>query len=177
MIWAVRTNAEPYSLNAAIQRELRIASGGLPVTHIRSMDQVRAEATADSNFNMMLFNVFAGIAILLAAIGIYGVMAYAVEQRTQEIGVRIALGASPRDVVRMVVRQGMRLALTGVFIGVMGAAALTPLMTSLLYGVKASDPVVLTSVAVLLSAVALVAIYIPAHRAAQVDPVLALRLE
>lgn len=177
MIWAVRTKAEPYSLNAAIQRELRIASGGLPVTHIRSMDQVRAEATADSNFNMMLFNVFAGIAILLAAIGIYGVMAYAVEQRTQEIGVRIALGASPRDVVRMVVRQGMRLALTGVFIGVMGAAALTPLMTSLLYGVKASDPVVLTSVAVLLSAVALVAIYIPAHRATQVDPVLALRLE
>jgi putative ABC transport system permease protein len=177
MIWAVRTQPEPYSLSAGIQRELRIASGRLPVAHIRSMEQVRAEATASSNFNMMLFNIFAGIAVLLAAIGIYGVMAYAVQQRTQEIGIRMALGASPRDVLRMVVRQGMGLALIGVFIGLMGAWALTPLMASLLYGVKAPDPVVLASVAVLLSAVALVAIYIPARRATRVDPVLALRLE
>jgi len=177
MIWVVRTKSEPYSLSDGIQRELRIASGGLPVSHIRSMDQVRMEATASSNFNMMLFNIFAGIAVLLAAIGIYGVMAYAVQQRTQEIGVRMALGASPRDVIRMVVRRGMRLALMGVLIGLVGAWALTPLMASLLYGVKASDPVVLTSVAVLLSAVALVASLIPARRATRVDPVLALRLE
>jgi ABC-type antimicrobial peptide transport system permease subunit len=177
MIWAVRTKPEPYSLSASIQRELRVASGGLPVAHIRLMEQVRVEATASSNFNMMLFNIFAGIAVLLAAIGIYGVMVYAVQQRTQEIGVRMALGASPRDVLRMVVRQGMRLALIGVLIGLVGAWALTPLMASLLYGVKASDPVVLISVAVLLSAVALVASVIPARRATRVDPVLALRLE
>jgi len=177
MIWAIRTKAEPHSLNAAIQRELRIASGGLPVAHIRSMEQVRAEATAASNFNMMLFNIFAGLAAILAAIGIYGVMTYAVQHRTHEIGIRVALGASPRKVRRMVVRQGMRLVLIGVFIGVVGALALTPLMASLLYGVKAWDPAVLASVAVLLSAVALVAIYVPARRATRIDPVLALRWE
>lgn len=177
MIWAVKTKAESHSLNASIQRELRIASGGLAVAHVRSMDQVRAEATADSNFNMTLFNVFAGIAILLAAIGIFGVMSYSVQERTQEIGVRIALGARPRDVLGMVVGQGMRLALIGVVIGIVGALVLTPLMASLLYGVKASDPVVLTCVAVLLCGVALVAIYVPAHRATRIDPVLALRWE
>jgi predicted permease len=175
--WVIRTKVEPYSLRADIERELRIASGGLPVAHIRSMDQVRVESTARTNFNMTLLSIFAGLAVLLAAIGIYGVMAYAVQQRTQEIGVRSALGASPRDVLSMVLRQGMLLVLIGVLIGVMGASALAPLMASLLYGVKASDPVVLTSVAVLLSAVALVAIYIPARQATRVDPVLALRLE
>jgi predicted permease len=177
MIWVVRTKAESQSLNAAIQRELRIASGGLAVAHIRSMDQVRAEATADSNFNMTLFNVFAGIAVLLAAIGIFGVMSYSVQERTQEIGVRIALGARPRDVLGMVIRQGMRLALIGVVIGLVGASALTPLMASLLYGVKPSDPIVLTCVAALLCAVALVAAYVPARRATRVDPVMALRWE
>jgi predicted permease len=133
--WVIRTKVEPYSLRADIEPELRIASGGLPVGHIRSMEQVRAEYTARANFNMMLLNIFAGVALLLAAIGIYGVMAYAVQHRTQEIGIRMALGASPRDVRRMVVRQGMRLALIGVSLGVMGAFALTPLMASLLYGV------------------------------------------
>lgn len=177
MIWVVRTKAESQSLNAAIQRELRVASGGLAVAHIRSMDQVRAAATADSNFNMTLFNVFAGIAMLLAAIGIFGVMSYSVQERTQEIGVLIALGARPRDVLGMVIRQGMRLALIGVVIGLVGASALTPLMASLLYGVKVSDPIVLTCVAALLCAVALVAVYVPARRATRVDPVLPLRWE
>jgi predicted permease len=175
--WVIRTIVEPYSLRADIERELRIASGGLPVGHIRSMEQVRAESTARANFNMMLLNIFAGVALLLAAIGIYGVMAYAVQHRTQEIGIRMALGADPRDVRRMVVRQGMRLALIGVSLGVMGAFALTPLMASLLYGVQASDPAVLIFVAAVLSTVALFAIYIPARRATRVDPVLALRLE
>jgi ABC-type antimicrobial peptide transport system permease subunit len=175
--WVIRTKVEPYSLRADIEPELRIASGGLPVGHIRSMEQVRAEYTARANFNMMLLNIFAGVALLLAAIGIYGVMAYAVQHRTQEIGIRMALGASPRDVRRMVVRQGMRLALIGVSLGVMGAFALTPLMASLLYGVQASDPAVLIFVGAVLSTVALFAIYIPARRATRVDPVLALRLE
>jgi ABC-type antimicrobial peptide transport system permease subunit len=175
--WVIRTKLRPYSLSADIQRELRIASGGLPVAHIRSMEQVRAESTARTDFNMMLLNIFAGAALLLATIGIYGVMAYAVQHRTQEIGIRMALGAGPQDVRRMVVLQGMRLAIIGVFLGVAAAFALTPLMASLLYGVKASDPAVLILVATLLSAVALLATYVPARRATRVDPVLALRWE
>jgi predicted permease len=177
LIWVIRTKGEPLLLNDAIQRELRIASGGLAVAHVRAMDQVRAEATADSTFNMTLFNVFAGIAIALAAIGIFGVMACFVNERTQEIGLRIALGARPRDVLGMVVRQGMRLVLIGVFVGIMGSLALTPLIASLLYGVKSSDPIVLTCVALLLGAVALGTVYFPARRATKVDPVLALRWE
>jgi predicted permease len=177
MIWVIRTKGEPLSLNDAIQRELRIASGGLAVAHVRAMEQVRAEATADSTFNMTLFNVFAGIAIVLAAIGIFGVMACFVNERTQEIGLRIALGARPRDVLGMVVRQGMRLVLIGIFIGIMGSVALTPLIASLLYGVKSSDPIVLACVALLLCAVALATVYFPARRATKVDPVLALRWE
>jgi predicted permease len=177
LIWVIRTKGEPLSLNDAIQRELRIASGGLAVAHVRAMDQVRAEATADSTFNMTLFNVFAGIAILLAAIGIFGVMACFVNDRTQEIGLRIALGARPRDVLGMVVRQGMRLVLIGIVIGIMGSLALTPLIGSLLYGVKSSDPIVLACVALMLCAVALATVYFPARRATKVDPVLALRWE
>jgi predicted permease len=177
LIWVIRTKAEPLLLNDGVQHELRIASGGLAIAHVRSMDQVRAEATADSTFNMTLFNVFAGIAIVLAAIGIFGVMACFVNERTQEIGVRIALGARQGDVLGMVVRQGMRLVLIGIFIGVAGSLALTPLIASLLYGVKSSDPIVLAGVALLLCAVALATVYFPARRATKVDPVLALRWE
>jgi predicted permease len=177
LIWVIRTKGEPLLLNDAIQSELRIASGGLAVAHVRAMEQVRAEATADSTFNMTLFNVFAGVAIVLAAIGIFGVMACFVNERTQEIGLRMALGARPRDVLGMVVRQGMRLVLIGILIGIMGSLALTPLISSLLYGVKSSDPIVLACVAVLLCAVALATVYFPARRATKVDPVLALRWE
>jgi ABC-type antimicrobial peptide transport system permease subunit len=126
---------------------------------------------------MLLLSVFAGVALLLGAIGVYALMVYAVRHRTQEIGIRIALGARPQDVRRMVVREGMRLALMGVVLGVAGALALTPSMASLLYGVQAWNPAVLTAVAVLLSMVALVATYIPAVRATRVDPVRALRWE
>jgi putative ABC transport system permease protein len=111
LIWVIRTKGGPLSLTDAIQHELGIANGGLAIAHVRSMDQVRAEATADSTFNMTLFNVFAGIAILLAATGIFGVMSCFVNERTKEIGLRIALGALPDDVLGMVVRQGMRLVL------------------------------------------------------------------
>jgi putative ABC transport system permease protein len=175
--WVIRTRAEPFSLRADIERELRAASGGLPVAHIRSMEQVVREATARDRFNMILLSVFAGIALLLGAIGVYGLMAYAVERRTQEIGIRIALGARPRDVRLMVVLEGMRLALIGVALGVAGALELTPLMGSLLFGVRASDPAVLVSTAMVLSAAALLATYIPARRATRVDPMLALRWE
>jgi putative ABC transport system permease protein len=175
--WIVRTKVEPFSLSTEIQEQLRTASGGLPVSHIRSMDQVRSESTQRTDFNMTLLVIFAGVALLLAAIGIYGLMAYSVQLRTQEIGIRMALGAGPQDVRRMVVKQGMRLALVGVFLGVAAALALTRLMASLLYGVKPWDPAAIISVAVLLSAVALLATYFPARRASRVDPMIALRYE
>ena len=126
---------------------------------------------------MTLLTIFAGIALLLAAIGIYGLMAYAVEQRTQEIGIRMALGASSQNVRRMVVGQGMRVALIGVFLGVAAALALTRLMDSLLYGVRTWDPVALISVIVLIGGVALLAAYVPARRASRVDPMILLRYE
>jgi predicted permease len=175
--WIVRTKVEPFSLSTEIQEQLRTASGGLPVSHIRSMDQVRSESTQRTDFNMTLLVIFAGVALLLAAIGIYGLMAYSVQLRTQEIGIRMALGAGPQDVRSMVVKQGMRLALFGVFLGVAAALALTRLMASLLYGVKPWDPIAIASVAVLLCAVALLATYFPALRASRVDPMIALRYE
>jgi predicted permease len=175
--WAIRTNVEPYSLSKEIQEELRTASGGLPTAHIRSMEQVRGESTSRTDFNMTLLVIFAGLALLLAAIGIYGLMAYSVQQRTQEIGIRMALGASARDVRMMVVKQGMVLALAGVFIGVAAALGLTRLMTSLLYGITPRDPIAMTSVALLLIGVALAATYLPARRASRVDPVVSLRYE
>jgi predicted permease len=173
----VRTKLQPFSLSADVQRELREASGGLPVAHIRSMQQVVGESTARNDFYMTLLTIFAGVALLLAAIGVYGLMAYSVQQRTQEIGVRMALGASPQQVRRMVVIQGMQLALVGVVIGVASALGLTRLMSSLLYGVKPWDPVTIVLVAVLLSGVTLLATYLPARRASRVDPMVALRYE
>jgi len=175
--WVVRTDVEPFSLSQEIQEELRTASRGLPVAHVRSMEQVRGESTSRTDFNLMLLAIFAGVALLLAAIGIYGLIAYSVQQRTQEIGIRIALGASRQDVRRMVVRQGMMLALMGVLLGAAAAIGLTRLMASLLYGVKAQDPVTLVSAAAALAGVALMATYVPAFRASRVDPIVSLRYE
>ena len=177
IIWVIRTKMEPYSLSADIQRELRNASGGLPVAHVRSMELVRRESTSRSDFNMTLLAIFAGAALLLAAIGIYGLMAYSVEQRTQEIGIRMALGAGPQQVRRMVVVQGMRLSVIGVFLGVATALALTRLMASLLYGVKPWDPIAIAAVSGLLTGVAFLATYLPALRASRVDPIVSLRYE
>jgi len=175
--WVIRTSVEPYSLSREIEDGLRMASGGLPVAHIRSMEQVRGESTSRTDFNMTLLVIFASVALLLAAIGIYGLMAYSVQQRTHEIGIRMALGASAHDVLNLVVRQGMALALAGVFIGVAAAVGLTRLLASLLYGVSPRDPIAMTSVPLLLIAVALAATYIPARRASRVDPVVSLRYE
>jgi putative ABC transport system permease protein len=177
LFWAIRTKSGGTSLSADIQRELRIASGGLPIAHVRAMTEVVAESTARNWFNMLLLSIFAGVALVLAAIGIYGVMAYAVQHRTQEIGIRIALGARPAEVRRMILRDGMRLALVGVFFGVLATLALTPLMKNLLYGVRPAEPGIVVMVAVVLSAVALLATYIPACRATRIDPVLTLRWE
>ncbi|MGB2591211.1 MAG: ABC transporter permease [Candidatus Acidiferrum sp.] len=177
MIWVVRTRTQPFALSDEIQRELREASGGLPVANIRSMEQVTADSLARNDFNTTLLTIFAGIALLLAAIGIYGLMAYSVQQRTQEIGIRLALGASPERVLGMVVRQGMLLAGIGVVIGVGGALGLTRLMSGMIYGVKTWDPVTFVAVVVVLSCVSLLATYVPARRTSRVDPIIALRYE
>jgi ABC-type antimicrobial peptide transport system permease subunit len=175
--FAVRTKVPPFSLSEEIQKALRDASGGLPVSNIESMDQIDAESTASSNFNMTLLTIFAALALSLAAIGIYGLMAYSVQQRTQEIGIRTALGASPQNVRRMLMLQGMKLALAGVVIGVAAALALSRYMATLIYGVTAWDPATFVSVVVVLTGVALLACYIPARRAMRVDPIVALRYE
>jgi putative ABC transport system permease protein len=141
------------------------------------MHHVAVESTSRTNFNMMLLSVFAGLAVLLASIGIYGLMAYAVQQRTHEIGVRMALGARARNVLLLVFREGLSLALAGIAMGLLGAAWLTQALKSLLFGVSPNDPVTLTLVGVLLLAVAATACYIPARRAMRVDPLLALRDE
>jgi putative ABC transport system permease protein len=177
MQWLVRTRVEPHSLAGDIERELRTASGGIPVGTVRSMDEVLARSIAGEEFNMMLLSSFAAIALLLSAIGIYGTMAYSVQQRTQEIGIRMALGASPQDVRWMVVLHGMFLALIGVVLGVAGGLALTRVMRSLLYGVKPWDPITFAATAAVLSLVALFASYVPARRASRVDPMAALRYE
>jgi putative ABC transport system permease protein len=176
-IWIVRTKVPPFSLSEDVQRELRAASGGLPVAHLRSMEQVVRTSTASNDFYMTLLTIFAGVALALAAIGVYGLMAYSVQQRTPEIGLRMALGASPAQVRKMVVLQGMLLALIGVVIGVAAALALARLMASLLFGVKPWDPAAIAIVAVVLSAVTFLATYLPACRASRVDPMIALRYE
>jgi predicted permease len=175
--WLVRTKLQPFSLSTDIQRELREASGGLPVAHVRSMQQVVGESTARNDFYTTLLTIFAAVALLLAAVGVYGLMAYSVQQRTAEIGVRMALGASSRQVRSMVVLQSMKLALIGVVIGVVSSLALSRVIKSMLYGVKPWDPISIITVALLLTAVTLLAAYIPARRASRVDPMVALRYE
>ena len=174
--WVIRVRAETPSLNSAIQNELHQATG-MPVPPLRPMEEVIAKSTARQDFNMLLMIIFGGAALLLAAIGIYGLMAHSVQQRTQEMGVRMALGAEPGDVRNMVVFQGMRLALAGVVIGVAAALGLTRFLASFLFGVKALDPLVFIATPILLGGVALVAVWLPARRASRVDPVNALRYE
>ena len=175
--WVIRTRVPPKSLSSAIQNELREASGGLPVAQIRTMEETISRSTAAENFNMLVLTIFGCAALLLAAIGIYGLMAYSVAQRTQEIGIRLALGAGSGSVRNMVVLQGVRLALIGVAIGLAAAFGLTRLIASLLYGVKAWDPMVFSSVPLVLMGVAVIAVWLPAMRASRVDPIQALRHE
>ena len=175
--FAIRTKMDPFSLNTQIQKELREGSGGLPVGGVRSMDEVEAESTARTDFNMTLLTIFAAVALLLAAIGIYGLMAYSVQQRTQEIGIRMALGASTEKVRRMVVAHSMKLVLGGLVIGVAAALALSRYMATLVFGVKTWDPATYVTVVVVLCAVAWAAAYLPALRASRVDPMAALRYE
>jgi putative ABC transport system permease protein len=174
--WLVRTRVAPFSLSAPIQRAFQDAAD-LPVAHVRSMDQIVVQSTAGNQFNTLLLGIFAFFAILLASIGLYGLMAYSVEQRTLEFGIRLALGADFPALRNMVVRQAMTLALIGIGIGLAAAYGLTRLMASLLFDVKPNDPVIFASVAVLLGVIASFASYIPARRALRIDPVVALRYQ
>jgi ABC-type antimicrobial peptide transport system permease subunit len=176
LAWIVKTRGNPHALSAAVQEQLREASG-LPVSDVRTMDEVISRSTSRQRFNMLLMTVFAAAALILAAIGIYGLMAYSVQQRTQEIGIRLALGAEAGHVRKMVVFQGMRLALAGVLAGVGSALALSRVIAAFLYGVKDRDLAVFIAVPALLGAVALIAVWLPAGRATRIDPVIALRAE
>ena len=164
-------------MTAAIQHEMQSVDGQLVASKIRSMDQVISESTARQNFNMLLLTIFAGLALLLAAIGIYGLMSYSVEQRTQELGIRMALGAGANDMLKLVVRQGMLLSGIGVVIGLAASFGLNRVLAGLLFGVKVTDPLTYASVTVILVTVAFLASYIPARRATRIDPIVALRYE
>jgi putative ABC transport system permease protein len=176
LTWLVRTKVAPFSLSAPIQKAFQ-ETADLPVGHIRSMDQIVIQSTARDQFNTLLLAIFAFLAITLAAIGLYGLMAYSVEQRTLEFGIRLALGADAPLLRDMVIRQAMLLAGIGLLIGLAAAFGLTRLMASLLFGVKPNDPLVFTLVPVMLGIVAFLASYLPARRALRVDPVVALRYE
>jgi putative ABC transport system permease protein len=167
----------PAAIGQAMRDAVRAADPTLPVFGIRAMDEYLARTLTSKRLMMLLLAVFAAVALTLAAVGIYGVMAYAVAQRTSEIGIRMALGAHPRDVVRLVVAQGMLLTICGVVLGLAAAYWLTRLMETLLFGVGATDATTFAGVAALLAAVAFLATWIPARRAARVDPLIALRYE
>ena len=162
---------------AAIRQAVHSIDKNLPVTNVESFPNVLGSSVAQERFRTRLMTSFSLIALLLAAVGIFGVISYSASQRTHEIGIRMALGAEKRDVLRMVIGQGLKLALIGVAVGVGGALALTRFLGSLLYGVKPTDPLTFIAVSLILIAVALVACYIPARRAAKVDPMVALRYE
>jgi putative ABC transport system permease protein len=174
---ALRTRADPASLTSAVLAQVHSLDPDLAVASIRTMTQVISSSVAGSRYNTILLGTFASLALLLAAIGVYGVLSYAVAQQKHEIGIRMALGAEKWDVLTMVVEQGMKVAAIGVGIGIVGALALTRLLSSLLYGVKPTDPLTFIAASLLLITVAVLACYIPARRATKVDPLVALREE
>lgn len=177
MTVVVRTAIPPLSMVPSIRDVLQQLDKDQPMAKISTMDQLISDSVARSRFTMLLLSIFAGLALTLACIGIYGVMAYSVAQRTHEIGIRLALGAQRRDVLKLILRQGLRLALIGVVIGISAGLLLTRLMTSLLYGTTPGDPLTFAAVSALLMIVALLACYVPALRAMKVDPMVALRYE
>lgn len=175
--FTIRATVAPHSLREAVKREIAAVDATAPISQIHSMEEIVGRSIASQRFNMLLVGLFAGLGLLLAAVGIYGVISYSIAQRTNEIGVRIALGARAADVVRLVLKQGLALAAVGVAIGLSASFALTRLMKSLIFGVSATDPLTFVVIALLLLVVALLACWIPARRAAKVDPMIALRVE
>ena len=174
LAWVVKTHGDPRPLRGAVEEQLRRVSG-LPVSDIRTMDEVVSRSTSRERFQMLLMSVFGGVSLLLAAIGIYGLMAYSVEQRTQEIGIRMALGAEARDVRRMVMRQGITFAIVGIVLGIGAAFALAKQLQSFVFGVTVWDPLVFGTIPCVLAATAMLAVWWPAQRATGVDPATALR--
>ena len=177
LVWIARTATEPHRLGGPIKSALESSVGQLPVTRIQALTDVVSDSTARTRFNTWLMTVFGFCALALAAVGVYGLVSYWVQQRSREIGVRLALGAESSRIALMVVRQGMRLAVLGVGAGVLGAFALAQVIRGLLFGVPARDPMVFTSIALLLALVALAAVSVPAWRASRIDPLQALRTE
>ena len=177
MYLVVRSQSEPAALMQQVKEQVWAVDSLLPITKVKPMTEVAATSIAAQRFNMLLMSIFAGAALLLAAVGLYGVIAYSVTQRTHEMGIRLALGAQPRDILKLVIAQGMTLTSIGIVFGLVGAYALTRFMASLLFGVSVTDPVTFAAIALLLTCIALVACYIPARRATKVDPLVALRYE
>ena len=173
----VRTEGDPLAMTAGVREAVQSIDRDVPLANVRSMEEILASSIAEPRFQTMLLSVFAALALTLAGVGIYGVMSYSVSRRTHEIGIRMALGARPTDAIRLVVGQGMTLALIGVGVGLCGAFALTRLLSTLLFGISATDPFTFGAIAVLLISVAALACYIPARRATRVDPMQALRCE
>ena len=174
MTLTIRTAADPSTVATMLRREVLALDKDLPIFNVKTMDEAVAATIGSRRISMLLFSVFAGAALLLAAIGIYGVMAYTVTQRTQEIGIRMALGAQKGDVLRMIVRQGMTLTIIGVFAGLLGALGLTKTIATLLFGVGANDPASFIGISILVLSIAFLACYLPARRAAKLDPLTAL---
>ena len=177
MSFALRTKGDPSSLASALQTQIHDLDSSLPVEDVRPLTSFISDSEGDARFRSILLGLFGVLALVLAAVGIYSVLAYLVVQRTHEIGIRMAPGAQPSDVLRLVIGQGMRSVLIGTAIGVAAALALSQLLATFLYGINDRDPLTFVGVSVLLTLIALVACYIPARRAMRVDPMVALRYE
>src|SRR6185436_10298896 len=173
----VRSNAGTETMVPSLRAAVLAIDKNMAIYNIKTMEKVVSDSIAQPRFNMVLLAIFAGLALILASVGIYGVMSYSVTQRTQELGVRMALGAQRRDIFSLVLKQGIILALIGVAIGLAGAIGLSKALASVLYGISATDPVTFILVAVIMVAVALVACFFPARKATKVDPLTAMRYE
>jgi ABC-type antimicrobial peptide transport system permease subunit len=173
----VRASGNPLSLSKSVREAVAAVDPLVPTGAVRSMDQVLANSVALRSFIMMLLSIFGGLALVLASVGIYGVISYAVSQRTREIGVRMALGARPADVLRMILAEGLKLVAVGVVLGVAAALMVTRLLEGMIYGVSMRDPLIFVLVNLLMVTVSLAACYVPALRATRVDPITALHYE
>jgi putative ABC transport system permease protein len=177
LIYVIRTRSDAAALIPALRASIWKTSPGQPFYSVTTMDRLVSDSLKARRFNVALLGAFAGLALMLALTGVYGVMSFVMRQRTHEIGVRVALGAKARDIATLVLKHGFRLAIIGTVIGAVAAFALTRLMSALLFGVTATDPATFAAVAVLIPVIALIACYVPARRAMKVDPLVALRYE